>query len=539
MVLQVDGIGVEHAKERLKCKTDLFYLGKRWLKHDFVEAVHKPVCDLFVHKNPDKTLEEQDKVKDRLLLDPRGHYKTTIDATDIVQWIICFPDIRINCFSGAEDLVLQITDMVINQFRINEEFKELFFEHAMDPKADFSRHQWNTPARNAELALKRRGPTLFATTIGSVNTGTHCEVMKFDDVVTDNNSRTPENRAKIIYQVNALIPLVEPGGYTDFIGTRYAFDDKYGEFVENLEHPRLVEKIPFGRIIHTETAKVFERKISTLPLTKNSEFLFPVKANGKPAFDWTEVKKRRRKLSEVQFGCQYLNDPQWGLESTFSEEMIKGSFMDLETMPFTMIDPLSGQKRISMRCFQIWDLAYSVKKTADYTAGITGGFDRLGRLYLLDLVVGRFSPDDLINKFMGMYLKWIALMGRCGVEEAGGAKLMLPTLNTLALRAKVPLMIDWLKTSPVATKRERILGLLPLWKTKKIFVNAHLPHMELFMKQFTQYGSGGHDDIPDACSRLLEYGSTVDIHLPNVDPQFPAVPYEENNDTPLGQYFIC
>lgn len=526
MVLQDGGIGYEAKKERYKCKTDLFYLGKYWLGFDFVESVHRPVCDFFVRKQPDKAIEEQDAVKDRLLLDPRGHYKTTIDACDIVQWIICFPDIRISVFSGAEDLVIQITDMVINQFRLNDRFKELFFEHSIDAKEDYNRHNWNTPARSPESILKKRGPTLFATTIGSVNTGTHCEVMKFDDVVTDLNSETPERRAKINNRVNALVPLVEPGGYTDFIGTRYAFDDKYGEFIEELEKPQVREVIPFGDIIHTETAKAFKRTVcdieATGEITKDSVFLFPQRSDGKVAFDLEEIRRRRRKLSDEQFGAQYLNDPQWGVEGAFREADLKAALIPTNAIPFQERNPLSGANRPNLKCFQVWDLAFSEKKHADRTVGVCGAFDKYGRLYILDLEAGRFSPEDFVVKFLQFYVKWLPIMGRVGIEDAGGSKLIGPALKASAVQANLPLSIDWLKVENRQTKRERVYGLLPLLKHRKLFINNAIPYLSDFIKEFTQFPKGKHDDIPDAVSRLLEYQSAIDIVAINQPQQYIA-----------------
>jgi hypothetical protein len=66
-------------------------------------SVHKPICGFFVQKNPEKSLATQDVIKQRLYLDPRNHFKTTLDIIDAVQWILCFPSVRILIGSGTRD----------------------------------------------------------------------------------------------------------------------------------------------------------------------------------------------------------------------------------------------------------------------------------------------------------------------------------------------------------------------------------------------------------------------------------------------------
>jgi len=70
---------------------------------DVVEAVHKPMCEFFVHKDPKKRWLLQDTVKNRLLLAPRGHFKTTINLCDIIQRMLAFPDITIACFPARKN----------------------------------------------------------------------------------------------------------------------------------------------------------------------------------------------------------------------------------------------------------------------------------------------------------------------------------------------------------------------------------------------------------------------------------------------------
>ncbi|KKK59554.1 hypothetical protein LCGC14_3033240, partial [marine sediment metagenome] len=59
-------------------RTNLFWLSTEILGYDLVPSVHQPICDFFVQKNPNRSFADQDSRKQRLVLDPRGHFKTTI-----------------------------------------------------------------------------------------------------------------------------------------------------------------------------------------------------------------------------------------------------------------------------------------------------------------------------------------------------------------------------------------------------------------------------------------------------------------------------
>src|SRR6185437_4225517 len=102
---------------RRKCQTDLWFFLTQILfpRRKFSEKVHRPMCELFVKKNPNllidtehpDNLDKLDPVKQRLLLAPRNSFKTTIDVADIIQWIITYPNLAILILSGAENLAIK------------------------------------------------------------------------------------------------------------------------------------------------------------------------------------------------------------------------------------------------------------------------------------------------------------------------------------------------------------------------------------------------------------------------------------------------
>src|SRR5579885_1854454 len=68
------------------------------------QSIHRAICEFFVQKKPDLLISQQDEIKNRLLMVPRGSLKSSIDEADCVQWRIAFPDVRIARLTAAEDL---------------------------------------------------------------------------------------------------------------------------------------------------------------------------------------------------------------------------------------------------------------------------------------------------------------------------------------------------------------------------------------------------------------------------------------------------
>ena len=79
---------------RERGKRDLFFLAKSILGYkDLTTRVHQPICDFFIQKDGTKSMYEQDAIKNRLLLFPRGHFKTTLDisltsCSDSSRWTL-------------------------------------------------------------------------------------------------------------------------------------------------------------------------------------------------------------------------------------------------------------------------------------------------------------------------------------------------------------------------------------------------------------------------------------------------------------------
>lgn len=493
---------------RWRARTDLFFLAHSVLGHDkMVERVHRPVCEFFAHKDPNKPLEEQESIHERLLLDPRGHFKTTLDVADIVQWILCFPDIRILIMTGTRELATRMMLEVQNAFQNNERMRTLFPEFCVDSRAKLPAEEFTSPARKKFY----REPTVAISTIDSVKAGSHYDVIKCDDLVHENNIGTAEQLEKTTVAYNYVLKLLEPFGYIDVIGTRYDYSDHYGWMIDRIGEERLKQKrveIPFGWYYEgsidppeevgedeERLIKVFCRQCWIPQQDGKHLLLFPERMR----LGWLKGQQRD---NPYLFSCQYLNDPTIGERKTFTEDLLLS-----HTIPHAHI-PRIG------RVFQTWDLGFSQKSFADFSVCATGLFDGTGRLFILDLDVGRYSPHELAMQILVNYLKWRP--SRVGIEEAAGSPLLAPALEMLAAKHHVLLPVDWIKVRMTkGAKEERIGSLHPLLEHHQLFFSAAIPqqHVEELKKQFIRFPRYKHDDIPDAISLLLNYRDMVDVEI--------------------------
>lgn len=164
----------------------------------------------------------------KLLLLPRGHQKSTIfTVARTIQEILKDPDIRVKIISAtwplAKDLLHQIK-AILEQSALPE-----IFGPFLQPKC-----RWTTDVIDVAQRTKwLKDPTISTGGIDTGKTGGHCDLLIFDDIVTPENTTTPDQVRKIVEGYQACLPLLDPGGKLLMIGTRYVMADIYGYIIEN------------------------------------------------------------------------------------------------------------------------------------------------------------------------------------------------------------------------------------------------------------------------------------------------------------------
>lgn len=478
----------ELAKLRYRARTDLYWLARDILGMDaLIERVHRPICDMFVAKKPGKPLWEQSEIKERLILAPRGHFKTSLDEADIIQWILLDPNIRILIMSGKASVAEAMMTNVKGHFQTNEKLRALFPELCPPEGKEFGNlSEFICPGRTKVI----KEPTVLISSGASVKAGLHFDVIKGDDMVNEINTLTKEQILKVIMLWNYAMPLVEPYGYLDLIGTNYDDSDLYQWAIENKP------KLKWYKVAAWTPKQTFRAAFKTGSVKKITEDMVDLLFPERFTFEWLN---NQRLADEYIFNCQYLLDPTPTDTALFTEEMILR-----HTIPHGHI-PRSGT------VFQVWDTASTQNNHSDFSACATGLYDAQGRLFVLDVAFGKWSPTELINMIIGQAIKW---RPSCiGIEEANGSRMLQPALDLVSRQMGLSLYIEWQKTSPNKHKYDTVAGLQPLFKDDKLYLSAAMnkeTRTEL-MKQFIKYPKTSHDDIPDAVARLLTFRNRVDI----------------------------
>lgn len=514
------------ADGRWKAKTNLWFLATELLQYELLsERVHKPICDFFVQKDPRRGIYDQDpEFHTRLLLDPRYHLKTTIDAiSDTIQWLLAFPNCRIMLMSGTVPLTSDILKVIKSHFTTNEKLLAFFPEYRLFPgKNDGTAYSFTVPCRSSDCRYREGSVTVA--TARSTKAGLHFDIGKYDDIVDEINSKTKEGLQKTIDDMNDTLPLIDPKGYKDVCGTFYDQGDAYNWMLEQEKERLKLGMKPEVKVSIRRAVEVDEQG----RFTAASPILFPEK------FDYETLRSIQHKDPQ-KFAFQFLLLTSLEDLGGFSKTTMEKACIPFSLMSRYLMMPAMEGGNVPRRAsiYICWDMASSDEETSDYRAGAVGLFDPLGRLHIVDLAVGRFNAYELPTKIWELARTWAPWLGKVGIEKSSGVEYLKPSIENIQFATGFHFDIDWIKTHPKKTKASRILSLLPLIKQGQVFFNKDLKDIDLLMTQFTRYrpGTRGHDDIPDAISRLIAYKECVDFIRPQQPGQaaLPEMPVNAGN----------
>lgn len=513
-----------------RAKQDLFFLAKYFLwesnpegvgkeitENKVTEHTHRRLCDMFVKKDDSKKLADQDTVsKERIILYPRGSFKSTIDICDAVQWILNFPEIRILFLTAAKDLAVKMVDEVKGHFILREQNPSLmnvFFPEYCLPEAELAKENmfdFTCPVWKAK-GVRRGEPTVMALSIESTMSGFHFDVMKVDDVVSNKNSESDLQCEGVIKNVHLNRKMLMPWGYLDMLGTRYVEADYYGDALAKNVGDIVTDsgpcwmtsfnkdtglKVLIGRA--WEPTPEAKTKLLDGSLTQEMlkeehyNLLFPQSLT----YKFLRTEQRR---DDFTFEGQYNQNPRSLTRSLFTRPMLMK-----HTVPFNHV-PISGP------ITQTWDFAFSPKKKRDYCTGATVIWNDKGEMYVLDLIRKRFTPDELAQAVVDFARKWRPF--KIGIENAGGSNLLDPTIRTKAAQTGDQQVfatcagIDWFKMDNQKDAKLARMGTLhPMMMSDRLWFLANLPFLEDLYNEFETCLAGGrHDDIPDVISQQLRY----------------------------------
>lgn len=434
----------------------------------------------------------------RLWLWPRGHLKTTIlTIAHSIQWVLNYPDVRILISTAVAQQAQDMLREMKGKFQFNDAMRWLFPEFCPpeNKAAEFgNQDSFIAPCRTRHA----KEPTVSVSSIGKVIAGYHYEVLKFSDMVDKENVKTPAGIRDSIDHFNFCDPLLERctiapfHGWKDVEGTRYAIADLYGDILR----------------------KEDKRETKTWQVTIDSADPRD-RADGKPLWPSRFPESELRRIEaedEGQYCSQYRQRP-------IPESSALAKREDIVFFPRKALDVVPIQRWHAT--VDLHGMEQNVRN--DYTVITVGGFDRDGRLYVVDIRRGRFNPFEVIAQIFDVWAKH--KLHDIKIEKDAHARVLLPFLQRAAQKKGVFPVIVPIKRDTRIAKVSRIRGLNAWFKTGIIrFVDGEPWKADLLEEILNFPDPSIHDDILDTLADMMQNrdgGVEYDINPRAPEDQFP------------------
>lgn len=398
---------------------------------------------------------------------PRGHYKSTIisNAHTIFE-ILNNPEVTIALFSSTKPIAKGLMSSVKQELEKNQLLKDLFpdilYQHP-----DKESPRWNEDT----LQVKRKGSRKEATVeawgvVEGQPISKHFDILKYDDVVTDDNSRTAEQINKTTAAIKLSFSLGARPTKMVFVGTRYSAGDSYETLMRE------------GTVIPRIYAA-----------TDNGKF------DGNPVFlTKEELQAKIKQMGSYIAGCQLFNNPVADNTMGFKEEWVQY---------YTKID-----KR-TLNIYIVVDPANEKKKSSDYTVMWVIGVDENDNYYLLDGVKDRLNLPERIDKLFELRERWKPI--RVGYEQYG----MQADIGYLKQEQdKCGVRFQVVPLGGRIPKLDRVRGLTGVFENGSFYFpraisyltseNKKVNLIDDLLYEYKNFPRVSHDDMMDALARILD-----------------------------------
>ena len=508
-----DGSFEDWIEHRAVAKTDLFRYGRDILGFALVNAPHREMLDVFPKLNCTEGIFNQGAPKQTFTMVARGSFKSSANQSLCSQIFLNFPNARIAILCAASDLSTAFTDKIRSFFSVAKEdgsgrytlVQRLFPEHCILERRLPSEDRFTTPARTKTITE----PTILAISVGQSTSGKHFEFVFSDDVEDNRNSgpsAKPETRLALAEAIKLSRSLLDPAGYRFMAGTPYGVDSPYLPMLER-KTMRVLRKPAW-------TLKAESRSKKPEELTESDyNLFFPKDANGDPRLTYSFLCDIRDddSGSDKVFACQYLVSPRTSKTVRFTDQLLDLHIAGPETFPTQYIQ--------SINC---WDLAYSLSDDADYTVGAHGLATDDGRMFVCDVVRGRFSKRDLV--FQIAKLAHVSDAVKIRIEGTPGASFLEDSIvESYARLCNASRPCPQIEFFPVDrtpgaknTRAELLEGFLidgRLWFSNQIAI------LSVIRREFLQYAPSKNrkDDTVDGvaflCQSIREIRSYEEVEI--------------------------
>jgi len=399
----------------------------------------------------------------------RESYKSTIITYALtIQNILNDPDVTIGIFSYNRPTAKAFLRQIKREFEVNELLKDLFPEILWKNPASES-PKWS---EDEGIVVRRKTNPKESTVeawglVDGQPTGRHFQRMIYDDVVTLESVTTPEMCQKTTRAWEMSRNLTAEGGKTRYIGTRYHFNDTWGEIIRR-------------GVAKTRLYPVYDE--NKIPILLSPE----------------RIEEKRKELGPYVFSSQMLLNPVADEAQNFKEEWLQ---------------TWGVQTTANLRIYILVDPASKKKKNSDYTAMLVVGLGVDKNYYIIDMIRDRLNLTERTQTLFGLHKIYRPVA--VGYEEYGmqsDIEHLRYVMDTENYRFPIyPLGGN-------VGKEDRIRSLVPIFEQKRVF----LPVMcirpqhdgktrdltKVFIEEeYKTFPVGIHDDMLDALARILDHGA--------------------------------
>lgn len=509
--------------ERIRALTDHMFLGVEVMGMDFQEIPHRGMFSHFIQKDREQKTPLYDLatyIKKRMILWPRGTFKTSAIIVEIVQFILNFPNIRTCFLTGGDGLAKRQVARVKRVFeRPTKKFKTLFPEFCGDKLGNA--HQFTVPCRTNDTFAE---PTMAISTAKSVKAGSHYDIIFVDDLVNETNYRSPKLLQKCIEDYKDICPLLAPDGFMYVTGTRYSFGDLYEEiqtmakremkelgrnqwkfsilpcwvkYCSNCEEGCSRRDLDHDFETNAVEPACTKCKCRGWKDTGIKDVLFPKfrckdgRTEGHTV-EWLESERLR--LGAEFFANQYENNPIASGDQTFTPELLAQQ---------TLFHESQFPTALQAPTFFMGDLSYIGDDRRDLSVIYVCRYWQ-GQIFVIDCLAGKWDAWALCeNLFIGILKHRPVIIW---LERFLGWEAYNTVLEAYAKQKDLPKFpVDWFPLSYTkGAKILRIGSIKGVLAERRLWLNANMPGYEILINDLKKWPKlGRHDDYGDAMGLVV------------------------------------
>lgn len=455
---QVDTSVEEKARAELALR---FLTRKRLLP--FVERFNPEYNAGWVHKDICKRLEKfskdvaQKKSPRLMLFMPPRHGKSTLASIAFPAWHLGRnPEHEFISCSYSGSLAMGFSRKVRSLLR--DPGYKTAFSTRLDPES-----------QSAEAWLTTSGGGFVAAGVGGGITGKGAHVLVIDDPVKNREDAESQNNrdSNWDWYTSTAYTRLAPGGGVLVILTRWHDDDLAGRLLkagadggddwEVVRYPAIAEEDESFR--------------------DTGEALHPER------YDVPSLERIQKAVGPRDWSALYQQNPVADDGDYFNRGMIN----------YYEEDEVDQEQ---LRYYQAWDLAIGQRDRNDYSVGMCIGVDEHDRLYVMDVVRGRYDGFELVEKILDFYEQWKPSI--IGIEKGHIEMALGPFLEKrVRERGLYEAYIKDLKTGR-RDKEARARAIQGRMQQGMVFFPKEATFTGPLIAELLRFPNGIHDDQVDA-----------------------------------------